>query len=143
DLFEALAAGSGPVAEARARAAGCDLSRPHVVVHVEPVAGDAEGPLAAERIESRLRRLAGAAVCDIGRQSVRAVLTLNGSQDTLPAVLGELSEVGTAEGVHIGMSDSRRGAQDGARGLREAADASHVAKALAPAGGAFAYSDLG
>lgn len=143
DMFEALAADSGPVAEARARAAGCDLTRPHVVVHVEPADGDADWPLAAERIESRLRRMAGAAVCDIGRQSIRAVLTLNGSPDTLPSVLAELSEVGEAEGVHIGMSDSRRGAAEGARGLREAADAARVAKALAPEGGAFGYSDLG
>ena len=143
DMFEALAADSGPVAEARARAAGCDLTRPHVVVHVEPAAGDAQWPLAAERIESRLRRIAGATVCDIGRQSIRAVLTLNGSPDTLPSVLAELSELGAAEGVHIGMSESRRGAAEGARGLREAADAAKVAKALAPAGGGFGYSDLG
>jgi GAF domain-containing protein len=143
DLFEALAADSGAVAEARARAAGCDLGHPHVVVHVEPPAGDADWPLAAERIESRLRRMAGAAVVDIGRQYVRAVLTLNGSPDTLTSLLGQLAEVGSSEGVHIGMSDSRRGAADGARGLHEAADAARVAKALAPAGGAFGYSDLG
>ena len=143
DMFEALVADSGAMAEARARAAGCDLTRQHVMVRVEPAAGDADWPLAAERIESRLRRIAGAAVCDIGRQSIRAVLTHNGSPDTLPTVLAELSELGAAEGVHIGMSDSRRGASDGARGLREAADAARVAKALVPAGGAFGYSDLG
>jgi GAF domain-containing protein len=144
DVFEALAAGSGAVAEARARAAGCDLARSHVVVHVEPPGISADWPLAADRIESRLRRMAGASVCDIGRQSVRAVLTLSGpARDTLPAMVGELSEIGAAEGVHIGMSDARRGAEDGARELREAADAAHVARALAPAGGAFAYSDLG
>jgi DNA-binding PucR family transcriptional regulator len=45
--------------------------------------------------------------------------------------------------VHIGMSESRRGAAEGARGLREAADAARVAKALVPAGGAFGYADLG
>jgi DNA-binding PucR family transcriptional regulator len=87
--------------------------------------------------------MAGAAVCDIGRQSIRAVLTLNGSPDTLPSVLAELSELGASEGVHIGMSESRRGAAEGARGLREAADAARVAKALVPAGGAFGYADLG
>jgi len=41
------------------------------------------------------------------------------------------------------MSETRRGAGHGARSLSEAADAARVARALAPAGGAFAYSELG
>jgi GAF domain-containing protein len=143
DMFEALAADSAPVAEARARAAGCDLKRAHVVVQVEPAAGHPDWPLVAERIESRLRRMAGASVCDVGRQSVRAVLTLNGSADAIPELLGELAQAGADEGVHIGMSSSRRGAEEGASGLREAADAALVARALAPTGGAFSYPDLG
>jgi sugar diacid utilization regulator len=142
DMFEALAAGSGPVAEARARAAGCDLTRPHVMVQVDAAPAHPDWPLVAERIESRLRRMAGA-ICDIGRQRVRAVVTLDGSADTAPSMLAELAEVGAEEGVHIGMSGSRRGAEEGANGLREAADAARVARALAPAGGAFAYPDLG
>src|SRR3954452_7751069 len=39
DLFEALERGSTDVAEARARAAGCDLRRRHLLIHVEPAQG--------------------------------------------------------------------------------------------------------
>jgi GAF domain-containing protein len=146
DLFDALAAGAGAVAEARARAAGFDLSRRHVILHVVPGAPSAGGPawpLLAERVESRLRRISAGAVCDHGRQTLRAVAALDGAADELAGVIDELGELGAAEGVHIGVSETRRGPGHGARSLSEAADAARVARALAPTGGAFAYSQLG
>jgi GAF domain-containing protein len=145
EMFNALAADAPAVAEARARAAGCDLSRRHVLVHVEPnqsAAGQA-WPVVAERIETRVRRLVAGAVCDSGRRTLRAVLPLDGDADEVHDLHRQLAELGAAEGVHIGVSEPRRGAEHGARGLGEAADAARVARALAPGGGAFAYSDLG
>ncbi|MDQ5834108.1 MAG: GAF domain-containing protein, partial [Actinomycetota bacterium] len=71
DMFNALAAGAGAVAEARARAAGYDLAKRHVVLHItpaEPERAEREWPMLAERIESRLRRTACGAVCDSGPQ---------------------------------------------------------------------------
>jgi sugar diacid utilization regulator len=144
-MFDALATGATAVAEARARAAGCDLSRRHVLLHVQPSdAGEEPAwPVLAERVETRLHRIAAGAVSDTGRQTLRAVLPLDGNGDELEELRAELSELGAAEAVHVGVSEPRRGAQDGGKGLREAADAARVAGALAPAGGAFAYADLG
>jgi GAF domain-containing protein len=148
DLFEALAAGALDVAEDRARAARCDLDRSHVLVHVE-LAPDAcerrAWPEVAERAEQRLRWLAPGAVCDVGRESLRALVPLPAERgDAGPADLDrQLSELGAAEHVLAGRSAVRRGAADGHRGLREAADAVHVARALLPSGGALSYGALG
>jgi GAF domain-containing protein len=145
DMFDALAAGAGAVAEARARAAGFDLARRHVVLHVVPAAATGGGPawpMLAERVEMLLRRAYAGAVCDHGRQTLRAVIALDGAHDSA-GVQAELAKLGASEGVLIGMSEMRRGPAQGARSLGEAADAARVASALAPSGGAFAYSELG
>ena len=54
-----------------------------------------------------------------------------------------LQQLGAAEGVAIGMSALRAGAEEAAQGLREAQDAGTIARALAPGGGALAYDGLG
>jgi GAF domain-containing protein len=148
DLFEALATGAGDVAEARARAAGCDLGRRHVLLHVEPVRGHGDPrpwPAVAERTEARLRRLAPGAVVDAGRESLRALLPLRPGADDADreALERALHELGAAERVLIGVSTMRRGVSDGHHSLREAADAAHIARALVRGGGALAYGDLG
>jgi GAF domain-containing protein len=146
DLFDALAAGAGAVAEARARTAGFDLTRRHAVLHMVPGElgdGGPAWPILAERIESRVRRLCAGAVCDHGRQTLRALVVLDGRPEEPQELQRDLAELGAAENVHIGMSETRRGPGEGARSLSEAADAARVARALAPAGGAFAYSELG
>jgi GAF domain-containing protein len=148
DLFEALASGATDVAEARARAAGCDLGRRHVLLHVEAVQGHGDPrpwPAVAERTEARLRRLAPGALCDAGRESVRALVPLRaGSDDADREELERaLAELGAAERVLIGVSTMRRGVSEGDRSLREAADAAHIARALMRGGGALAYADLG
>ena len=148
DLFEALAAGAVDVARARALAARCDLDRPHVLVGVEPVrGGDDERPWpgAAEHVEARLRALDAGALCDAGREGLRALLPLPwGAQDPeVETLCGSLDELAASERVHIGVSALRRGAKDGGHSLREAVDASRIARALAPAGGARTYAGLG
>jgi GAF domain-containing protein len=148
DLFEALESGSTDVAEARARAAGCDLRRRHLLVHVEPAQGHGDPrpwPAVAERAEARLRRLAPGALCDPGRESLRALLPLRaGSDDADRAELERaLQELGSAERVVVGVSTLRRGVSEGQRSMREAADAAHIARALVRGGGSLAYADLG
>jgi GAF domain-containing protein len=145
DLFSALAEGAADVAEARARSAGWDISRPHVLVEVRPL-DDTPWPALAERAEVHLRRLAPGTLCDTGRRQLRALLPLSrprGSEELrgLDAALGEL---GRSERVAIGRSDPRTGAAGSSESLREAADAAQIAHALmAGEGGTMAYSDLG
>ena len=148
DAFEALDSGSLDVAEARARAAGCDLRRRHLFVHVEPAQGHGDPrpwPAVAERAEARLRRLAPGALCDTGRESLRALLPLRAGSDGADreALERALHELGAAERVLVGVSEVRRGVGEGRRGLREAADAAHIARALVRGGGALSYADLG
>jgi GAF domain-containing protein len=148
DMFEALESGSTDVAEARARAAGCDLARRHVLVHVEPVQGHGDPrpwPAVAERTEARLRRLVPGGVVDTGRETIRALLPLRADADAAEERRLEraLGEVATAERVLIGLSTVRRGISEGRRSLREAADAAHISRALLRGGGAMAYGDLG
>jgi GAF domain-containing protein len=148
DLFEAMAAGSLDVAEARARAAGHDLERAHVFLHAEPTNAGGETrpwPALAERVEARLRTLEAGALCDAGRESLRALLPLRraAAEDELAGLQRALEQLGAAEGVLIGVSALREGAADAAASLREAHDAARIVAALSPAGGALAYSELG
>jgi len=149
DLFNALAEGATDVADARARAAGWDLSRPHVFLEVRPLSGaghDEPWPARAERVESQLRRLAAGTLCDSGRQQLRALLPLDrkggaAEPEELDAALGDLGRAGR---VAIGRSDPRAGARASGESLREAADAAQIATALmADDGGMMAYAELG
>jgi GAF domain-containing protein len=146
DAFEALAAGAEEVAAARARALGYELQRSHVVVHVEPAAREPHRPwpALAERTEARLRRLAPGVICDPGRDQLRALLPLRtGDAGELAELEGALDELARAERVAVGVSEPRRGAADGRRSLREAADAATAVHALRPGGGALGYERLG
>ena len=149
DLFTALAEGAADVAQARARAAGWDSSRPHVFVEVRPIEtgdGGSPWPALAERVEAHLRRLAPGTLCDTGRRELRAVLPVGraGDADELAALDSALRELATAERVAIGRSDSRAGAPGSGEGLREAADAAQIAESLmGDEGGTLAYADLG
>jgi GAF domain-containing protein len=145
DLFAALEAGNAHVAEARARAAGCDLSRAHLMIHVEQLGGDAAPPwpAVAETTEARLRRLAAGAVVDAGADDLRALLPMR--PRTAATVLeSELHALATGERLLIGISAARAGVTDGRRSLMEAVDAGKIARALmSDTGGALAYRDLG
>ena len=85
DLFEALAERRDATSPRRAPAPpGCDLARRHLVLHVEPVQGHGDPrpwPAVAERAEARLRRLAPGALCDAGRESLRALVPLRAGSD--------------------------------------------------------------
>jgi GAF domain-containing protein len=146
DLFEALAAGARDVAEARARAAACDLERPAVFLHVRP-GGDDDRPWPAvsERVEARLRTLDPGALCDAGREALRALLPLpvGAGADDVAQLRGALEEVGSGERVHIGISALRQVADNAGDSMREANDAMRIAAALSPAGGALGYPELG
>jgi GAF domain-containing protein len=149
DLFSALAEGAADVAEARARAAGWDISRPHVFLEVRPLAGPGKQPpwpALAERVEGQLRRLAPGTLCDAGRKELRAVLPLGRTRhpDELATLDAALAELATTERVAVGRSDSRAGAAGSGESLREAADAAQIAGALMGSdGGTMAYSELG
>ena len=143
-LFEALDEGALDIAEARARAAGCDLDRPHVFIHARPVAGGGEArpwPEVAERVETRLRTLEAGALVDPGREALRGLLPLPAGAQA--GDVGALRELAASEGVAIGMSAVRSGAEGAPESLRQAQDAGAIARALTPAGGALAYEGLG
>jgi GAF domain-containing protein len=145
DLFSALAEGAADVAEARARAAGWDISRPHVFLEVRPAGDDPDAPwpALAERVEAQLRRLIPGVLCDVGRRQLRAVLPL-GHGRALEELDAEVAAVARTELVSIGRSDPRAGAAGSGAGLREAADAAQIAGALMGGeGGMLAYSELG
>jgi hypothetical protein len=143
-LFEALGDGATDVAETHARAAGCDLDRPHVFIHARPVAIGEDArpwPEVAERVETRLRTLEAGALVDPGRDALRGLLALPAGAD--PGDVGALRELGASEGVAIGMSSVRCGSDGAAKSLRQAQDAGAIARALTPGGGALAYDGLG
>jgi GAF domain-containing protein len=143
-LFEALDEGALDVAETRARAAGCDLDRAHVLIHARPslaTEGAQPWPAVTERIETRLRNLEAGALVDPGRDALRALLPL--AAGATHGDVASLRELAAHEGVAIGMSAARAGAGGAGQSLREAQDAATIARALAPTGGALAYDDLG
>jgi GAF domain-containing protein len=148
DMFDALAAGSVDAAEAKAGEARCDLSRPHLFLHVEraPEAGE-EAPVwpeLAARLEGRLRRVSPRAFFDSRHDSMRALAPLATDQaaavDRLRRACEELAR---GEAVVIGLSDVDRGAASARRRMREAADAARIGRSLVAAGGAVSYDGLG
>jgi GAF domain-containing protein len=143
-LFEALEAEALDIAEMHARAAGCDLDRPHVFIHGRPgpAADDARPwPAVAERVETRLRNLEAAALVDPGREALRGLLPL--AAEATHADVRSVRELALSEGVAIGMSAVRSGVGGAGESLRQAQDACTVARALVPTGGALAYDGLG
>jgi GAF domain-containing protein len=156
DMFEALAAGSVRTAEAKAAEARCDLSRPHVFLHVERAptprgAGEAgEGrdempwPELAGRLQSRLRRLYRRAFFDARHDQLRVLVPLPALDSTgVEQLRLACEELGIGLGVNIGLSDAERGAASARRRMREAADAARIGRSLAAGGGAVAYERLG
>ncbi len=147
DMFEALAAGSVEAAEAKAGEARCDLSRPHVFVHVERASEDGDGPAwpeLAARVQARLRRLYRRAFFDAGHDSLRALLPVTAAgRDALDQLARACEEIGRELGVELGLSGVDRGASSARRRMREAADAARIGRSLAGDGGAILYEQLG
>jgi GAF domain-containing protein len=143
-LFEALEDGAFDVAETHARAAGCDLDRPHVFIHARPVTANDDArpwPAVAARVETRLRNIEAGALVDPGRDALRALLPLPAAATN--GDVAPLRELAASEGVAIGMSVVRSGTDGARQSLRQAQDAGTIARALTPEGGALAYDDLG
>ena len=147
DLFDALAEGRPDVVESRARAAGHDLGQPHVVAVLEPLdeEPDAGWPEVAARVEARLRGAVPGALSDPGDDRVRALLPLGGGDEAgaLARLDAELERLARDERLAGGRGEPRRGLGGDQRGLAEATSAARVARAVAPAGGARGYGDLG
>jgi GAF domain-containing protein len=148
DMFDALAAGSVEAAEAKASEARCDLTRPHLFLHVEraPRAGNGAPvwPELAARLETRLRRLYPRAFFDSRHDRVRALAPLPTGQPAAVERLRTACEpLGREEGLVVGLSDVDRGAASARRRMREAADAARIGRSLVAEGGAVSYEQLG
>lgn len=148
DLFKELEDGHANNAEVLSRRARCDLQQPHVYVHVERAQGNAEDDLAwpelTERTEAALRRISPGARYDAGNEAVRAVVPLSaGTERELKSLEAGLAGLAADIDVMVGRSEVHRGAEEARNGLREAAEAAHVAFALKDKGAVLAYRDLG
>jgi GAF domain-containing protein len=148
DMFDALAAGSVAAAEAKAGEARCDLSRPHLFLHLEraPHAGDdvPAWPELTVRLEARLRRVSPRAFFDSRHDRMRALAPLATDKEAAAERLRPACEqLAREEQVVIGLSDVDRGAASARRRMREAADAARIGRSLVAEGGAVSYDALG
>jgi len=148
DMFDALAAGSVEAAEAKASEARCDLTRPHLFLHIEraPRAGDAAPawPELAARLETRLRRLYPRAFFDSRHDRIRVLAPLpTGETAAVERLRAACEPLGREEGLVVGLSDVDRGAASARRRMREAADAASIGRSLVAEGGAVSYEHLG
>ena len=148
DMFDALAAGSAEAAEAKASEARCDLTLPHLFLHVErpPRAPDTAPtwPELATRFETRLRQLSPRALFDSRHDRVRALAPLpTGHAAAVERLRTACEPLGRDEGLVVGLSDVDRGAASARRRMREAADAARIGRSLAADGGAVSYEQLG
>jgi hypothetical protein len=143
DMFDVLAGKGSDRAVLRAAPAGCDLTRPHVIVHGEADAGTcADWDAIALRLDALLRVPARATFFDIGTERLRAVVVLP-APGTADDVVGVCSEVAAAEGVALGVSGPGAGVGESRQALREAERAARIALTLHPTGGALGYEGLG
>ncbi|HEX3294168.1 MAG TPA: GAF domain-containing protein [Solirubrobacterales bacterium] len=148
DMFDALAAGSVDAAEAKASEAGCDLSQPHLFMHVErvsraPVEGRVWSALAA-RLREHLRRLGSRAFLDSRPDRLRALALLaTGNGDAVERVRAACDPLGREAGLVVGLSEVDRGGTSARRRIREAADAARIGRSLTAEGGALSYEQLG
>jgi GAF domain-containing protein len=148
DMFDALAAGSVEAAEAKAGEARCDLSRPHLFLHIERAPGAGEEapawPELAARVETRLRRLYPRAFFDSRHDRIRALAPVPTNEAAAVERMRAACEpLGREEGLVVGLSDVDRGAASARRRMREAADAASIGRSLVGEGGSVSYEQLG
>jgi GAF domain-containing protein len=146
DLFDALADGSADGAVLAAAPAGCDLSRPHVVLHAERAAtaggAGADWEAVCGRLAARLRGRDQVGFFDAGRDGMRAVVLIPDAA-AAERVVEQCEAVAIAEHVVVGVSAPGRGVAESREALREASRAAQIARTLRPAGGALGYEQLG
>jgi hypothetical protein len=140
DLFDAVAEGRHAQAEARAHAAGHDLTQPHVVAILQPL-DPAEWPRLAAPTEERLRRAIPGALCDATADDhLRALIPV--APRRLPDLDAALTTLAREHRLVAGRSEPRAGGLATAtRGLAEATTAAGVARATGAS--ARAYDQLG
>jgi GAF domain-containing protein len=148
DMFDALAAGSVDAAEAKASEAGCDLTRPHLFLHVERAQPNGNGappwPEVAARLEAQLRRLYPRTFFDSRHDRLRALAPLPAAQAAAAERFRAACEpLVREEGLVVGLSDVDQGGASARRRMREAADAARVGRSLVADGGAISYEQLG
>ena len=136
DVFDALETGAAEVAAGRAKEAGWDIDRHHVVVHAAP---------ASPGLEERLRARFPAALVDTRPEAVRALLPVaeRGSPARLDELRAECGALAADTKTVVGIGSSGRGARESIRALREAADAARIGGALRGTGVALRYDELG
>ena len=148
DMFEALAAGAGTFAAAKAAEVRCDLTGAYLMVCAEPAGGGEQGSgdwrAAAQVVGAALNGLSPRAAVESGPGPVRAALPL-GSPDPqrVEEVLRACRELGRRTGAAIGVSERRQTPAEATRAYREALDATTIGRALLGEGGAIAYAELG
>jgi len=143
DMFDALAGRASDGAVLSAAPAGCDLARPHVFLHGEPVSGtSADWDAVSTRLGARLRGRDQVGFFDAGRDGLRAVVLLPGPA-AAERVIEACDSIAAAEQVVLGVSATSRGIAESRQALRESARAAQIALTLRPSGGALGYEQLG
>src|SRR5215218_2519082 len=139
DMFDALAGRASDGAVLSAAPAGCDLARPHVFLHGEPVSGtSADWDAVSTRLGARLRGRDQAGFFDAGRDGLRAVVLLPGPA-AAERVIDACEALATAEQIVLGVSAPGSGIGESRQALREATRAAQIALTLRPDGGALGY----
>ncbi len=148
ELFEALEAGAGAFAAAKAAQLRCNLEAPYLIVRAQPAGSrtqaTGEWRAAAEQLGRELSQLAPRGAVEAGPGPVRALLAFGHRRRASgEELLGLLRDLGRRTGAVIGVSEARSAPADAAGAHREATDAATIAAALLPDGGAIAYSEVG
>ncbi|MGH2857814.1 MAG: GAF domain-containing protein [Solirubrobacteraceae bacterium] len=148
ELFDALDAGAGAFAAAKAAQLRCDLVGPYLIVRAQPAGSGSQATVewraTAELLGRELAQLAPRSAVEAGPGPVRALLALGaGGLRSLEQLLESLRELGRQARAVIGVGELRSTPADAPRAHREANDAATIAAALLPAGGAIAYSEVG
>ncbi|MHB1836756.1 MAG: PucR family transcriptional regulator, partial [Solirubrobacteraceae bacterium] len=148
DLFEALEAGAGAFAAAKAAQLRVNLEAPYLIVRAQPAGSrtqaTGEWRASAELLGAELGQLAPRTAVEAGPGPVRALLALgSGRRRSVEQMLASLRDLGRRAGAVIGVSEIRSSAADAASAHREATDAATIATALLRDGGAIAYSEVG
>ena len=149
DLFEDLSHGGGsaPDLAERARALGCDLDQPHVVLQAATRAGTAQEPweVAAESFETAVIRAFPGSLFDQRDAALRGLVRLRGGDER--AALEKLREIHASVAdrhpLAVGVSDPCQGPATFATGFEEADHAVAAAALVSADPGVVGFDDLG
>ena len=145
DMFDALADRAADSVVIGAAPPGCDLGRPHVLLHGESTRGrgaSADWETVSTRLGARLRGRDQVGFFDAGRHGLRAVVLLP-RLDAAEGVIGACDAIAAAAHAVLGVSAPSRGIAESRQGLQESQRAAQIALTLRPGGGALGYEQLG